>query len=81
MQITILSIDQYITPSARGCKSDFNWLESINYDSNAVIAVKQMYSFSYNTICFKYAYKKNRQCWFDFFLLCRLARSNEIEEK
>ena len=66
LQTPALSIDQYISLSTRGCESDSDWLKLINYDSNTVATVKQMHSSSHNAICFKYAYGKNRQCWFDF---------------
>lgn len=50
----------------RECESDFDWLGSINHNNNAVAVVKQMHNFSHNIICFKYAYEKDRQCWFNF---------------
>lgn len=42
-------------------ESNFDWLESINYDSNTILAIKQIHSSSHNAICFKYTYEKNRQ--------------------
>ena len=65
-QTLILLSDQYLSPIACRCKSDFNWLESSNYDSNAVAAVKQMHSSSFNATYFKYAHRKDRQYRFDF---------------
>lgn len=66
LQTPILLINQYISLSAFGCKSDSDWLRPINHNSNAVATVKQMYSFSHNAICFKYTYEKDKQCQFDF---------------
>ena len=66
LQTPTSSSDQCISPTARGCESDSDWLESINHDSNAVAAVKQMHSSSHNATCFKYAHGKDRRCRFDF---------------
>lgn len=40
LQTLILLSDQYISLFVRGWESNFDWLELINYDSNAVAAVK-----------------------------------------
>ena len=65
--MSTLSSDQYISLFIRECKSDFDWLKLINHDSNVVTAIKQMYNFSHNAICFKYSHGKNRRYQFNFF--------------
>ena len=66
LQTSILLSNQYISLSARGCQSNSDLLESINHDSNAVAAIKYIYSSRHNAIYFKYVHGKNRQYQFDF---------------
>ncbi len=66
LQTSTLSSNQCVSPSVRRCKSNSNWFESINHNSNVIAAIKQMHSCSHNAICFKYAHRKDRRYRFDF---------------
>lgn len=43
------------------CESDFDWLKSIDYNSNAIAAIKQIHNFNQNAIYFKYVNRKDKQ--------------------
>lgn len=58
LQVSILLSTLCISLFSREYKSDFNWHKLINHDSNAIAAIKQMHSFSHNTIYFKYTPRK-----------------------
>lgn len=66
LQMSTLLSNQYIRPFVCRCKSDSDWFESINHDSNTVAAIKQIYSFNNNATYFKYAYGKDGQYQFGF---------------
>lgn len=70
LQTLILSSNQYISLFIYVYESDSNTLKLINHDSNAIATIKQMHSFSYNAIYYKYAPGKDRQCQIDF--LCQI---------
>lgn len=60
LQILILSNNQCINLSVCRYESKSDWLNSINYDNNAIATIEKMHNFSYNAKCFKYAHDKNR---------------------
>lgn len=60
LQTPILLSNQYINLVAYKYEFDFDWLGSINHNSNVVTVVKHIYNFSNNATYFKYAYRKSR---------------------